>query len=63
MNKKGMPRAGGKPLGWRKPEGVRPQRTTRAYEDEWQLILKFSRMVKKGDRAACEKFIADNYHD
>ncbi|MBR0061800.1 MAG: hypothetical protein IJP68_10025 [Selenomonadaceae bacterium] len=63
MNKKGMPRHGGKPLGWRKPEGVRPQRTTRAYDDEWDLILKFARMVKKGNRALCEEFIAQNYSD
>ena len=58
MNKKNEPRKGGKPLGWRKPQGVRQQHQTRAYEDEWQLILKFSRLIKKGDRAACEKFLA-----
>ncbi|MBR4904136.1 MAG: hypothetical protein IKZ53_05655 [Selenomonadaceae bacterium] len=46
------------PLGWRKPEGTRPQRTTRAYDDEWALILKFSRLVKKGNRQACEEFLA-----
>ena len=34
MNKKGEPRHGGKPLGWRKPEGVRPQKQMRAYPEE-----------------------------
>ena len=58
MNKKGLPRHGGMPLGWRKPEGTRQQRTTRAYDDEWALILKFSQLVKKGNRQACEEFLA-----
>lgn len=58
MNKKGEPRKGGMPLGYRKPEGVRPQKQTRAYPDEWALILKFARMVKKGNRGACEDFLA-----
>ena len=60
MNRKGEPRKGGMPLGWRKPEGVRPQRQTRAYDDEWALIRQFARMVKKGDRAACEKFLTEH---
>lgn len=63
MNKKGEPRHGGKPLGWKKPEGIRRQCSTRAYPDEWTLILKFARMVKKGDRSLCEQFIEQNYHD
>ena len=58
MNRKGQPRHGGMPLGWRKPEGVRPQHSTRAYDDEWQLILKFARLLKKGNRADCEKFLS-----
>lgn len=57
MNKKGEPRVGGKPLGWRKPEGVRKKCTLRAYDDEWELILKFARLIKKGNRADCEKFL------
>lgn len=63
MNKKGQPRHGGMPLGWRKPEGVRLQRQLRAYDDEWDLILKFSRMVKKGDRHICQLFIEQNYSE
>ena len=43
--------------GWKKPEGVRDRRTLRAYKDEWDLIVKFSRLVKKGNRAECEAFL------
>lgn len=57
MNKKGQPRHGGKPLGWRKPEGVRKQRQTRAYDDEWELIQRFDKLVKYGDKEACRKFL------
>lgn len=58
INKKGEPRKGGMPKGWKKPEGTRPQRTTRAYDDEWALIAKFTRMIKWGNRGACEEFLA-----
>lgn len=57
MNKPGQPRHGGKPLGWRKPEGVRKQRQLRAYDDEWDLILKFAKMLKHGDKELCKSFI------
>lgn len=60
MNKKGEPRRGGMPLGWRKPEGTRAQRQMRAYDDEWELIRKFARMIKKGNRALCEEFLNQN---
>lgn len=55
MNKKGEPRKGGMPLGWRKPEGVRKQRQLRAYDDEWELIQQFSKLVKRGDKDACRQ--------
>lgn len=48
----------GRPLGWRKPEGVRKQRQLRAYDDEWDIINRFARIVKHGDRKACEDFLA-----
>ena len=57
MNKKGQPRKGGMPLGWKKPEGVRKQHQLRAYDDEWQLIQKFAKIVKKGDRPKAELFL------
>lgn len=57
MNKKGEPRHGGKPLGWRKLEGVREQHQMRAYPEEWELIQRFAKIVKYGDKAACAKFL------
>ena len=47
----------GRAAGWRKAEGVRDRRTLRAYPDEWELIVKFANLIKKGDRQTCEKFI------
>lgn len=40
-------RYGGKPKGWRKPEGVRPQHQVRAYDDEWAVIKDFMKLVRK----------------
>lgn len=60
MNKKGEPRKGGMPLGWRKPEGVREQHQVRSYPDEWELIQRFARLVKYGDKAACVKFLDEH---
>lgn len=57
MNKKGQPRHGGMPLGWRKPEGTRQQKQMRAYPDEWVLIQRFARLVKYGDKLACQQFL------
>lgn len=50
-----LTRYGGKPLGWRKPEGTRKQRQLRAYDDEWELVKRFDRLVKHGDKTACIK--------
>ena len=55
-------RYGGKPLGWRKPEGTRAQRQMRAYPDEWELIQRFSRLVKYGDKDACKQFLDRQEH-
>lgn len=57
MNKKGQPRHGGKPLGWRKPEGTRKQRQLRAYDDEWELVQAFDKIVKYGDKQAAIDFV------
>ena len=57
MNKKGQPRHGGKPLGWRKPEGVRKQRQLRDYDDEWALVQAFDKIVKYGDKQAAIDFV------
>ena len=62
LNEKSSVRKGGKPLGWRKPEGTRKKCTLRAYDDEWQLILKFAKLLKKGNRAECQAFL-DNFPD
>lgn len=57
-----MPRGGrregaGRSLGWRKPEGTREQKQMRAYPDEWELIQRFEKLVKYGDKIACVKFL------
>lgn len=47
MNKKGGIRYGGKPKGWRKPEGTRAQRQVRAYDDEWAVIRNFVKLMRR----------------
>ena len=43
----------GRPKGTTKPEGVRKQRQLRAYDEEWEIIKEFSRILKKDpERAA-----------
>lgn len=49
----------GRPKGSFKPEGVRAQHQVRAYDDEWQYIQRFAKLIKYGDRAACEKFLRE----
>ena len=53
---------GGKRLGAGRPltaGEARKQRQTRATDDEWELLKRFDKLIKYGDRAACEKFLAD----
>lgn len=45
----------GRPVGWRKPEGVRKARQLKAYDDEWVIVNSFASIVKHGDRPAAEK--------
>lgn len=44
----------GRPKGSVKPEGVRPQHQLRAYDEEWDLIRRFARLVKHGNARACK---------
>ena len=44
-------------LGYRKPEGTRKQRQLRAYDDEWEIINSFARIVKHGDKQSAVDFI------
>ena len=55
---------GGKRPGAGRPKGTtkeistaRQQHQLRAYDDEWELIQAFARMVKHGQRKACEEFL------
>lgn len=34
---------------------VRKQRQTRATDEEWELIKRFDKLIKYGDKAACIK--------
>ena len=46
----------GRKTGWRKdPEKIlrRKTRTLAAFDDEWELIKKFSQVVKYGDKQKC----------
>ena len=59
-SKKGGIRPGaGRPVGSKKkgPSVVRPQHQLRANPDEWELIQRFAKIVKHGDREACEKLL------
>lgn len=54
-----MPR-GGKREGAGRPltaGELRKQRQMRATTEEWELIQRFERLVKYGDKAACKKFL------
>ena len=50
---------GGKREGAGRPkvEELRKQRQLRATDAEWELIRRFSRILKYGDTDACKKFI------
>lgn len=56
-----MPRGGkregaGRPVGWRKENPCqRARRQVAAFDDEWDLIKRFSQLVKYGDKELCEK--------
>ena len=47
----------GRKIGWRKPEGVRMQRQMKAYDDEWDLIRRFAKIVKHGNKQLAKKML------
>ena len=49
----------GRPIGWRKPEGVRTQRQMKAYDDEWLLIRRFAKEVKHGNKEKAKKLLEE----
>ena len=59
------PNQTGRPKGTIKPEGVRSQHQLRAYDEEWDLIRRFARLVKHGKTSrTIEKMrrVVLNYH-
>ena len=57
MNKRGRPE------GSFKLEGVRKARQMRAYDEEWELIQAFEKIVKYGDKNAAKEFIKTQKDD
>lgn len=56
-----MPKGGARPgAGRPKVEELRKQRQLRATDDEWEIIRRFSRILKYGDKDACKQFIDNN---
>lgn len=49
--------ARGRPVGWRKENGVRTLRTMKAYDDEWEIIRRFAKIVKHGDKNKSLKYL------
>ena len=49
------PNQTGRPKGTTKAEGQRKQRQMRAYDDEWELVQRFAKLIKHGDKQACIK--------
>ena len=60
MNTWGGKREGsGRKVGWRKEiSEERPGHQIRAFADEWQLIRRFAKLIKHGNRDECEKFLS-----
>lgn len=48
----------GRKVGWRKENSLqRPRRGLVAFDDEWDLINAFAKIVKHGDKDKCKKFL------
>lgn len=56
MSRGGAREGAGRPVGTTKAV-TRKQRQLRAFDDEWELIHRFSVLLKKGRREECENFI------
>ena len=55
---------GGKREGAGRPKGttkaiIRKQRSLRAFDDEWEMIKEFARIMKK-DKASAQRFLDDH---
>lgn len=64
MSKRGGARPGaGRPQ--KSPEEVlqRPNRGLRAFDEEWELISRFAKLVKQGKQDECEKFLLQMEED
>lgn len=59
MNGRGGKREGsGRPVGWRKENSNRRKcHSLNAHDEEWELINKFARLVKYGDKQKAIKFL------
>lgn len=49
----GLRAGAGRKVGYRKPEGVRKNRTLKAYNDEWEIIKAFAKILKDDPERAC----------
>ena len=49
----GLRAGAGRKVGYRKPEGIRKNRTLKAYEDEWEIIKAFAKILKDDPERAC----------
>lgn len=58
MARGGYRKGGGRPAGSVKAEGTRKQRQMRAYDDEWELIQEFAKMIKHGQIDKCKDFLS-----
>ena len=47
----------GRPVGWRKENGVRTIRTMKAYDDEWEIIRRLAKIIKHGDKEKIVKLL------
>ena len=56
MSRGGKREGAGRPL---TAGELRKQKQMRATTDEWELIQRFARLVKYGDKDACKKFLDD----
>ena len=50
----------GRKVGWRKEVSEqRPRRQLVAHDDEWDLIQRFAKLVKHGDKDRCKAALED----
>ena len=55
QSKRGGMRPGAeRPKGSVSPEGTRKQHQVRAFDDEWDLIYRFAKLIKSGKIKACK---------